>query len=207
MTKKQINKLLIKIMLIVLIFAFGYIIYNLYKIFTLFSIFIIIPILLFLTFVVQAIKLKNMKNKEDIDENIINKKRKSVTNLLILTIIAFCICLAMFFYILEKANESDMIHYEYDYDMRINSTLREYCGDKVKGTTVLDLVSYVESINQQKYVVPVIKVMYNDITLNEWNEKTSIIKNNGNYSVILEDENNDGFYDKIIISETKETNS
>ena len=70
-----------------------------------------------------------------------------------------------------------------------NSTLRQYSGTRVRGSTVKEFIEYVTVLNTND-TFPV------DITLDG---TTTGLVNNTYYSVTLSDENSDGYYDKVVI--------
>ena len=72
-----------------------------------------------------------------------------------------------------------------------NSTVKQYSGPRVRGSTVKELIEYVEVLNNND-TFPV------DLTISGVNEDDII--SNMYYSVELYDNNYDGYYDFITIT-------
>lgn len=70
-----------------------------------------------------------------------------------------------------------------------NSTLRQYEGSRVRGSTVTEFIEYVKVLNKNK-------TYPKDITLSG---TTSGLTANAYYSVLLSDTDSDGYYDAATI--------
>lgn len=70
-----------------------------------------------------------------------------------------------------------------------NSTLRQYSGPRVRGSTVIDFIEYTKVLNKNNTFPTEIKAQEGSVAV------TSIVSNKF-YNVSLTDSDNDGYYDE-----------
>lgn len=84
-----------------------------------------------------------------------------------------------------------------------NSTFRRYTGSRVKGSTVKDFVEYVKVINTNEALPKAMTMTYgssNPLTM-DTSTLDSTFKSNSYYSVEIKDNDNDGYYDTVTITD------
>ena len=142
-------------------------------------------VLLCVAFGTRALIRKHRKKQGTFID--IQKKSKILKNsMLVLIIITFGI--GIYSVLLPKYHYSYWLDGANPVPQMANSSLRQYAG-RVRGSTVKDLLSYVDTLNaQQVFPENIVIIMFKKINDNTF------------YTVDMKDENQDGYYDTISIS-------